>query len=212
MKESLELLNSMPTSTLDQIIQHKPESICNLMDESIFNDDYISEFKKIALKNNLYEYFYAISNYYKPESILEIGVRLGYSFISMILGNPSMLYAKGIDNQSYHTDSMQRAKNNIEKILPDFSYYELFSANSQTLVSLDRNFDLIHIDGDHSYNGCFHDMRLCYKYAKVLIIDDYHSIDSVREACNHFVQIHEKEIKNKFVVPSLNGILVLEIQ
>ena len=69
---------------MDNINKHKPESIFEHIRRDWFlkqtlQEDYIDS-------GTCYEYYYAFGAYYKPKSILEIGVLYGYSAASLILG------------------------------------------------------------------------------------------------------------------------------
>ena len=63
----------------------------------------------------------------KPKSVLEIGVRYGYSGISFIHGNGIKKYV-GIDYERYDSDSINKAKINFDylKTIDDFEYELIF--------------------------------------------------------------------------------------
>ena len=114
----------------------------------------------------------------KPKSVLEIGVRYGYSGISFIHGNGIKKYV-GIDYERYDSDSINKAKINFDylKTIDDFEY-ELIFKNTQELTDLNflngQTFDIIHVDGDHSFEGCTCDI---FNFWNVLNIWGYMLID-----------------------------------
>ena len=100
---------------IEQIYNLKPNSIYDVVDKSFFiekdmNYDYLP-----PNCFDYYEIYYAISKYYKPSSILEIGVRYGYSLISMILGS-NVNYVEGWDIDLYHKLHNETLKDSLNII------------------------------------------------------------------------------------------------
>lgn len=91
-------------------------------------------------------------------NVLEVGFNAGYSALLILSSNPQVKYL-GIDigEHSYTTPAAT--------ILNHYfgNRFELVIADSITfldeLVLAKRKFDLIHIDGDHSYESCLSDLR-----------------------------------------------------
>ena len=82
---------------MDEIYNLKPESIFDVADESVFFERKDIEHKGYINSGNCYELYYAISKYYNPDTILEIGTRNGYSLYSMMLGSNVLSKVVGYD-------------------------------------------------------------------------------------------------------------------
>jgi hypothetical protein len=192
------------------ILKLKPNSIFDIIDSEFFfelntkHDEY--------LKSGIYyEYYYAISKYYNPKSILEIGVRYGYSMGCLIKGSDKIESVTGIDCDSYEKDSLLIAEKNIKKYIKDNIDFEFINKDSHSIEKLDKKFDLIHVDGDHSYQGKIQDLNLIKEACNVAIIDDYGGgLPDVRRATDHWIKQNSTLIKNHFVLDSIRGTLILE--
>lgn len=194
----------------EQIAQHKPASIFDVLDRSIFSPDFDKPDEMAYIESgNCYEWYYAIGKHYKPESILEIGVRFGYSLASLIKGAGGAVYALGWDIESYESESNQHARKIIQTELNE-SRVEIIRVDSQREDQA-HDFDLIHIDGDHSYYGKVHDLMLAWMSgAKVIVVDDYDFLRSVREATDHFLKLIDPEKFRTAYLPSHRGTRVIE--
>lgn len=155
-----------------------------------------------------YKVKYDIARKLAPLTILEIGVRAGYSAYAFLSACPRARY-RGIDaeNGKYGGENgpwMWWAK----KILAGFDTW--FSVvDSQTLTKLDASYDFIHIDGDHSKLGSIHDLELCWPALNAggaILIDDYDYLDPVREGVDEFVAKYR--IKKQYI-KSLRGEILL---
>src|SRR5437762_4333916 len=102
---------------------------------------------------------WAIARHLRPASILEIGVRFGYSAAAFLHGSPKARYL-GVD---LDTDDFGGVKGAIEwarKIVAPFQA-EFLIADSQEMERFPGEiYDLIHVDGQQEGDGTFHDMEL----------------------------------------------------
>ena len=138
-------------------------------------------FQPEQLTVEYYRMKYAVANFIKPKTICEIGVRAGYSAAAFLQAGHTKKYV-GIDfNAGTHggipgyTDYAVRTLSvyNVETIIHN-------RVDSQTLDILpDGPFDLLHVDGDHSAEGAYNDIKLGIKSAKWILVDDTDYIDTV---------------------------------
>lgn len=193
----------------DLILSLKPDSIFDVVPSEFFlelgstHDEYLKS-------NNYYEYYYAISKHYQPEKILEIGVRYGYSLGVMINGSNVVKKVVGIDCDDYVKNSLSVAEENIKKHIKPNLDYTFLNIDSHTISKFDDTYDLIHIDGDHSYDGKIKDLDLLKNACKVAIIDDYNFLPAVRKAADDWMNENKNLIKSSYILDSIRGTLVIE--
>lgn len=125
------------------------------------------------------------------QSVVEIGVRSGYSMAAMMRGNPQLTYL-GIDLDQPVRDFMDGAAEHAEALRQKYSRGDsgFLLADSSRLSALPRRFDLAYIDGNHTEEACFHDLELCASYCDRLLADDYGVIPAVRQAIQRFCRTY----------------------
>lgn len=126
------------------------------------------------LKTKYYNFYYSYGRHYKPKNIYEIGVRAGYTAYFLLKGSGAKKF-RGIDLETYKAGSTKMALKLIRKACADSS---VIIANSHNIEALDELYDLIHIDGDHSYEGKVQDLELALNNLTsegVIVVDDYNS-------------------------------------
>jgi hypothetical protein len=156
----------------EHILNLTPNSILDKIDRDFFIEIDEEEHQSYIKSGNYYENYYALSSYYQPKSILEIGVRYGYSLGTMISASKSIEKVTGIDNDEYILGALDKAKENIKKYINSDVELNFSLQNSHDIKKLDYH-DVIHIDGDHSYDGKLKDLKLTIDACKVVIIDDF---------------------------------------
>lgn len=136
-----------------------------------------------------YETKYALSRLLRPTSLLEIGVRAGYSAYCFLEACPNLRYL-GIDNNSDTHGGFAGAIEHARGLLKPYAaeIVEQSSADFARCVEHHNlNFDCVHVDGDHSAAGCCRDLRLAARcQPRVIVVDDYLGIAAVRDACDGF--------------------------
>lgn len=131
---------------------------------------------------------------YQPKRYLEIGVRRGIS-MAMVASQAPACYLVGVDmwienygdNDNPGPDFV-RAE--IRKVNPQ-AEVTLLTGDSKVIVPLIKEpFDLILIDGDHSYNGALADLTNCEPLAADRIIVDDLNDPEVKKAWNEWKAVH----------------------
>jgi cephalosporin hydroxylase len=140
-----------------------------------------------------YDVYEEMVRKYKPESVLEVGVLFGFSAIAMLWGGKDCIEKyTGFDIELFTKGSNEMAGKNIDLLYKRISIKcprenIQFLREPHTFPS--GNFDLVHIDGDHSFKGCYSDMQKFYPLAsKYVVIHDYfyNGCPDVRRAVEKF--------------------------
>lgn len=153
----------------------------------------------------------AIAQTLKPESILEIGVRYGYSAAAFLHGHPGAQFT-GIDLDS---DSFGGEKGAIawaRDLLPA-AQTTLIVGNSQLMPRFPgAQYDLIHIDGQQDGDGTFHDLVKALAQGRYILLDGYLWTAKNFRAANEFLLQHKQEIEYYFVIPGYAGELLIKVR
>jgi hypothetical protein len=118
----------------------------------------------------VYRWYFEIGRMLKPKRIAEIGVRFGYSGKALMMGSGAEFY-EGWDDESYEPGSIAWATDKAK--LPN-----IHKCDSQRIDHLPNRYDLVHVDGDHSTDGCFHD---CYIAWEALFMGGWLLIDDIEQ-------------------------------
>ena len=151
---------------------------------------------------------------YHCDVIAEIGVRKGYNFWKMIKHGPKLAVAvdswteDGVRSRNDVASSQESLDGQYQRVverygqLPFVKIYREYSFEAVKRFP-DNYFDLVYIDGDHSYEGCLRDIKDWYpkvKSGKFLVGDDYRVLTNrqgvkfgVIEAVNEFTK--KKKLK-----------------
>ncbi|HEU4790313.1 MAG TPA: class I SAM-dependent methyltransferase [Flavobacterium sp.] len=126
---------------------------------------------------------FRIVNYFKPESILEIGTSLGLATSALSLGNPkaSIITLEGCPETAKQAQlQLQKFNcNNVELIVTEFSSY--LKNNQPSTI----NHQLIYFDGNHSKKATLEYFELLLPTITnetVWIFDDIHWSSEMEEA------------------------------
>ncbi len=147
---------------------------------------------------------YAICKVLCPSSILEIGVRYGYSAITFLKAAPNATYV-GIDNDTDTYGGSSGAIHWARKITGGYDTAFII-ADSQKMTSFpgDR-YDLIHIDGQQDGDGTFHDLELALPKARWILVDGYFWSGENMLSATHFLKKYSRFIEYAAVIPGYAG-------
>jgi predicted O-methyltransferase YrrM len=111
------------------------------------------------------------------KSVCEIGVGLGISALSFLTANPTIRYV-GIENgdndKVYDFPLTKRAEKEIQKVNPSA---QVLVEDSQLMKILPWpcRYDLVYVDGNHSREGCRHDVETAWNSgSEWILVDDTH--------------------------------------
>lgn len=134
-----------------------------------------------------YRVKYAVAECVKPRSILEIGVRAGYSAAAFLQAGHTTHFT-GLDLNAGTWGGVKDYQAHAQKALAKYEgvTVDLQFGDSQQLDRLPGGpYDLVHVDGDHSRAGAMHDVTLALDSgAKWVLVDDYDFIPPVAYGTN----------------------------
>jgi hypothetical protein len=169
--------------------------------------------------NECYKVKYLVAALVKPNSILEIGVRAGYSAAAFLTACPRARYL-GLDFDRLPESQMQETHGGC----PGFSFWaekslrthfpratvSILGRNTQDhAVGLRSRRNLVHIDGDHSYQGCLRDLCQVEPIADWILVDDFDFLPEVKRAVKDWLKEYQVQ---HIAFPSFRGDVLIRNQ
>lgn len=116
---------------------------------------------------------WAVAKVVQPRSICEIGVGGGLAALAFLDAAPDASYI-GIDNCRYEDDTGVPLLGHVEEMFAKLNRKgRILRQDSQTMKELPGEFDLVHVDGLHEFNGCRHDVAMALRSgAAWVLVDD----------------------------------------
>jgi 2-polyprenyl-3-methyl-5-hydroxy-6-metoxy-1,4-benzoquinol methylase len=156
-----------------------------------------------------YKLKYSIAQAIQPKSILEIGVRYGYSARAFLEACP-MAHYLGIDNDSDSFGGSKGAINWASQITEGFKA-SFHLGDSQSMVVLPgENYDLVHIDGQQDGDGTYHDLLLALEKSGFILLDGYMWSEQNMLSATYFLRKYGKLIDYALFIPGYAGELLIK--
>jgi hypothetical protein len=138
---------------------------------------------------NGYPFYVRAVEEIRPASVLEIGTFLGFGLAAFAYGCETIERLTSLDNESYIPGSQQACAANLS----------FFRGETRLVGSLEEargEYDLIHVDADHTFAGALHDMAFAWGLGpRVMLVDDYAFLEEVRQAVGAFAAHHRLPFK-----------------
>jgi 2-polyprenyl-3-methyl-5-hydroxy-6-metoxy-1,4-benzoquinol methylase len=152
----------------------------------------------------------AIAAVLKPATILEIGVRYGYSYAAFKDGYPQARYV-GFDLDVDEFGGEAGALGWARK-LGAGSGDEFLLGDSQKMTRLPgAGYDLIHIDGQQDGTGSYHDLSVAVSQGRYLLVDGYLWTRENCHSVSEFLLRYRDVIEWSLVIPGYAGELLIKV-
>lgn len=149
----------------------------------------------------------AISKWLSPKSILEIGVRYGYSAKAFLAGAPMAAYT-GIDANNGKSGGCHDGFTWARRILPPKAV--LIEQDTISLQSLPGGiYDLIHVDGEQTGLSTYRDLELASKQGRCILCDGYFWTSENFHAVNDFLLRYKDVIDCSLILPGYAGEMLI---
>jgi 2-polyprenyl-3-methyl-5-hydroxy-6-metoxy-1,4-benzoquinol methylase len=191
---------------LDDILKHYKASTYDFRLHACQDDPLLNLFDEWV---DYYRMKLAIARTIKPSTILEIGVRYGYSARAFLEGSPHARFV-GIDADTPTFGGQSGAVDWAEQSLASQFDVSIVKVNSQDLNRFPGEvFDLIHVDGQQDGDGTFHDLDLALLQARYILVDGYHWTRDNFLAANEWLWLNKAAVEAVIIIPGYAGELLI---
>src|SRR5205085_907407 len=157
-----------------------------------------------------YRLKFAIAKAVQPKSILEIGVRYGYSAMTFLRACPDATYV-GIDLEVDAFGGCPGALDWARKITQGYDAKFLIADTQLMKRFPDGIYDLIHVDGQQDGGGTFHDLRRAISQARWVLLDGYFWTQENFVNANDFLIKYKDVIRYAVAIPGYAGDLLIRV-
>jgi hypothetical protein len=159
----------------------------------------------------IYKAKHHVAGYLSPKTIVEVGVRAGYSAAAFLAACPTARYY-GIDADVPAHGGIPGFTAWAQRTLPE--RFPEAAIQIQIKNSLSESWalpfkpDFIHIDGDHTEAGCYQDLMTAYSYSPDwILVDDYTFLADVRRGVDRFLaEVSPRHI----ILPTIRGDVIIQ--
>jgi cephalosporin hydroxylase len=158
---------------------------------------------------------YEIACKVKPKTIIEIGVRLGYSAHAFLSAVPTATYY-GLDvwggDHGDHGGTKIAGADYVHSMLKTHfsgATVVLHTCNTQAMSWPELpKADLFHVDGDHTTSGALNDMQKAFDLilpGSSMLVDDYDHLVEVKSAVDQFKTMFASRIRTWEYIKTYRG-------
>ena len=155
-----------------------------------------------------YRLKWAIARVLRPQRILEIGVRFGYSAAAFLDACPNATYL-GIDVDSEDFGGHKGAIQWARRITPESSADYLIADSQQLDEFPGGHYDLIHIDGQQDGTGSIRDLLKALPKGRHILFDGYFWTRTNFQHVSEFLYCHRDVIESCVILPGYAGELLI---
>jgi 2-polyprenyl-3-methyl-5-hydroxy-6-metoxy-1,4-benzoquinol methylase len=156
-----------------------------------------------------YRLKWTIAHVLKPTSILEVGVRFGYSAIAFLEGHPAHYVGIDLDTDLY--GGVKGAIHWAKAITESFDAKFIVADTQQMQRFPGGLYDLIHVDGQQDGDGSFHDLELAIQQSRYILVDGYLWTRQNFMAISDFLLRYADLIEWYGVIPGYAGELLIKV-
>lgn len=157
-----------------------------------------------------YRLKFCIAKALKPRSILEVGVRFGYSARTFLEASPDAKLL-GIDLDCDRFGGQPGALRWAHKITANYDA-DFMVADSQKMKRYPGGvYDLIHVDGQQDGSGSFHDLRRAVSQGRWVLLDGYFWTRDNFLNANDFLLKYKDTICYVLTIPGYAGELLIRV-
>jgi SAM-dependent methyltransferase len=157
-----------------------------------------------------YRVKWSIAKAIRPERILEIGVRYGYSARAFLDACPDAQLV-GLDADLDTFGGSQGALAWAEQNLKASGFnVDLRSLNTQSLQAFPGGYyDLIHVDGQQDGNGTYRDLDLAVVQGRYILVDGYQWSRENFQSVNEWLWLNKAAVHSVLIIPGYAGELLI---
>lgn len=143
----------------------------------------------------IYRLKWAIAAAIMPMSILEIGVRYGYSAFAFLAPAPGAHYL-GLDNDGDVSGGVAGSLKWAASQLRKYEKASVLKTDTQKLQRLPGDvWDLIHVDGQQDGRSTDHDLSLAVEQARYILIDGYWWSEENYKSISNWLSVNRVKIE-----------------
>ncbi len=158
-----------------------------------------------------YRLKWAIARALKPQRILEIGVRFGYSAAAFLDACPNAAYL-GIDNDSEMSGGQTGAIHWARRITQGRNADFLIADSQQLEEFPGGRYDLIHIDGQQDGPSSIRDLRKALGKTRHILFDGYFWTRDNFLPASEFLYCYRDDIESCLIIPGYAGELLITLR
>jgi predicted O-methyltransferase YrrM len=158
-----------------------------------------------------YRMKWAIARVLQPSSILEIGVRFGYSAMAFLHAVPSARYV-GIDINAESFGGSVGAIEWAQRATAPYQTDFIIADSTKMKRFPGDRFDLIHIDGQQDGVATLHDLVLASSQANYILVDGYFWSRQNFFSASEFLYQYRDAIEYYQVIPGYAGELLIRVK
>ncbi len=157
-----------------------------------------------------YRMKWAISKAIEAQSILEIGVRYGYSAHAFLSASPQAKYI-GVDaDEPFFGGDIGAVDWAREALQQEGFSVDIIKNNTQKWSRLpDGCYDLVHVDGQQDGDGTYHDLDMAIIQSKYILVDGYHWTRQNFLAVNEWLWNNRAAVEFSINIPGYAGDLLI---